>query len=62
MTGDGPIVKVKGSIVRCDRGTVAIKFTHIDPDSLFHLQKIAQYNSPDPDRTEQELQEHPGIV
>jgi len=52
-------VKIDGEIRRCDKNAVAVKFTHIDPDSLFHLQSIVRYNSPDPDAVEKEIINHP---
>ncbi len=57
-----PIVTVKGTILRSEHEGVAIKFTSINPENLNHLQKIARYNSQDPDRVEREIKEHPGIV
>lgn len=54
-------VRTDGKILRCDPGELAIKFTHIDPDSLFHLQNIVRYNSPDPELVEQEIRKNPGI-
>lgn len=54
-------VQVEGKIIRCETGTVAIKFTEIQPDSLFHLQNIVRYNYPDPDKVEQEISNHPGL-
>ena len=62
LTGDEPTVRIEGVIVRNERKAVAVKFTRIDPKSLYHLQKIARYNAPDPDRIEQEIKDHPGIV
>ena len=61
-TGNEPTVTVDGTIVRSERGNVAIKFIRIDLESLHHLQKIARYNSPDPDQVEQEIKEHPGLI
>ena len=55
-------VSVKGSIVRCDHGAIAVKFTHIDLDSLFHLQNVIRYNSLDPEAVEREIREHPSLV
>ncbi len=54
-------VRVDGTVVRCNPGTVAIKFSHIDPESLFHLHNIVRYNCPDPESIEREIQNHPGI-
>jgi len=55
-------IRVKGEIVRSGAGAVAVKFTGIDPDSLFHLQNIIRYNSSDPDAVEREILDHPGLV
>ncbi|MBN1627230.1 MAG: PilZ domain-containing protein [Deltaproteobacteria bacterium] len=54
-------VKVEGIIIRCEHGDVAVKFTSIDPDSLFHLQMLARYNSPDTEKVEEEIKKHPGL-
>jgi len=58
----GPVVRVQGEIARVDSGQVAIKFTAIDPESLAHLQNIVLHNSPDADKTEEEIRRHPGLV
>jgi hypothetical protein len=55
-------VQVEGKIVRCESGTMAIRFTRIEPDSLFHLQNIIRYNYPDTDKVEHELGKHPGLI
>ncbi|MDY6973586.1 MAG: PilZ domain-containing protein [Thermodesulfobacteriota bacterium] len=55
-------VRIEGEVVRQVPGAVAIKFTRISPDSLFHLQNIIRYNSPDPDAVEKEIHEHPGLI
>jgi hypothetical protein len=62
MTGEKPLITVKGSIVRCKNNQIAVNFTKIDPESLFHLQRIALYNSPEPEKVEEEIKEHPGIL
>ena len=62
QTGNEPTVTVEGSIVRSDKGSVAVKFVSIDPENLDHLQNIARYNSPDPDQVEKEITEHPGLI
>lgn len=54
-------VQVEGKIIRCEPGAVAIKFTTIEPDSLFHLQNIIRYNYPDIDKVEQEISNYPGL-
>jgi len=55
-------VRIEGEVVRTDTDTVAIKFTGIDPDSLFLLQNIIRYNAPEAERIENEIQDHPGLV
>jgi len=54
-------VRIEGEVKRCLPQAVAIKFTRIDPESLFHLQNIIRYNSPDPEAVDKEILEHPGI-
>lgn len=56
------IVAVEGEIVRITPESVAIRFTGVDVDSLFHLQNIVRYNSSDPDAVEREIRDHFGIV
>ena len=55
-------VDVEGEIVRKKSEVTAIRFTRIDPDSLFHLRNIVRYNSPDPDAVEDEIEKHPGLI
>ena len=55
-----PVVSVEGKVIRID-DTTAVSFNKIDPDSLDHLHRIAQYNSPDPEKTEAEIKKHPGL-
>ncbi|MBN2123393.1 MAG: PilZ domain-containing protein [Deltaproteobacteria bacterium] len=52
-------VKVEGHVLRADTDNVAIRFTHIDPDSLLHLKSIIRYNAPDTDAVEKEMMKHP---
>ena len=54
-------VQVAGKVIRCESGTVAIKFTEIEPDSLFHLHNIVRFNFPDTDQVEKEIKNHPGL-
>jgi hypothetical protein len=63
MTGSSSDLKVSvdGEIVRGDPLDTAIKFTRIDPDSLYHLRNIIRYNSSDSDKVEDELNTHPGL-
>lgn len=54
-------IDIAGEIKRSDFGTVAVQFTRIDPDSLFHLRNIVRYNYPDADVVDREIRKHPGI-
>ncbi|MCF8109523.1 MAG: PilZ domain-containing protein [Desulfohalobiaceae bacterium] len=54
-------IRVSGTVLRSGRDGLALQFTSIDPDSLFHLKNIVRYNVADPDSVEQEFQEHPGL-
>jgi hypothetical protein len=62
IPGGRPKITVKGTVVRRERGKLAIKFVSIDPDSLHHLKMLALYNAGDPDRVVQEIKEHPGLL
>ena len=55
-------IMVEGTVARSTGGTVAIKFTRIDPENLFHLQNIIRYNAPDSEEIEKEIRDHPGLL
>ena len=55
-------IRVTGRILRNLPDAVAIQFTSIDPDSLYHLQNIIRFNAGDPDAIEGEIERHPGIL
>ena len=59
---NGLKIDVYGEVVRCSFDNIVIKFTKIDPDSLFHLQNIIRFNSPDADIIDQEIKKHPGLI
>ncbi len=59
---DGPTIEAHGNIVRQNATQLAIQFTKIDPDSLFHLRNLIRYNSPDPDKIDNEIQVNQGIL
>jgi len=54
------IVEADGQVIRAAPGSVAVKFTGFEPDSLFHLQNIVRYNSSDADAVEKEVRDHFG--
>jgi hypothetical protein len=55
-------VEVGGEVVRVKGNVAGIKFTSIEPEALLHLQNIIRYNASDPDRIEEEIDEHPGLI
>jgi hypothetical protein len=55
------LIRIEGSVIRSDNGDIAVKFISVDPESLYHLQMLARYNSPDPEKVDEEIQKHPGI-
>lgn len=59
---NGTQVEVQGEVIYYEPGLTGINFTHIDPNSLFHLQNIIRYNAPNTDIIEDEIKEHPGLV
>lgn len=60
---DGDVtVQVEGIVVRCEPQGVAIQFTKIDPDNLFHLKNIIRYNITDSESIENEIIKHPGLL
>ncbi len=61
LPGVDPGVEVTGEVVRVDEGEVGLRFTAIDPESLFHLHNIIRYNAADPDAIEDEISAHPGL-
>lgn len=56
------VVHAEGEIVRIEPGRVAVRFTGMDPDSLYHLQNVVRYNVPDADKAEGEISRHPGLL
>lgn len=59
---DEVLVRIKGEILRTYSHAVAVKFLLIDTDSLYHLQNIIRYNAEDPDRIDEEISRHPGLI
>lgn len=64
LTGSSSVLSISigGTVVRCERQHLAIRFTRIDPDGLFHLHNIIRYNSDTPEKIEDEIRMHPGLV
>ena len=54
-------VRAEGRIVRGEGATMAIEFTNVDDESVEHLRALVLYNSPDADKADEEIHEHPGI-
>ena len=60
-TSEEMAIRIDGEIIRTTPEGLAIKFVRIDPESLFHLQNVVKYNSPDADTIESEIIKNPGI-
>ncbi|GAB4335086.1 MAG: hypothetical protein Kow0089_04640 [Desulfobulbaceae bacterium] len=60
-TTEDMAIRIEGEAVRKTDEGLAVKFVRIDPESLFHLQNILRYNSPDADVIENEIDKHPGL-
>ncbi len=60
-SSDAIAISIEGEIIRTTHEGLAVKFVRIDPESLFHLQNIIRYNSPDADIIENEIFKHPGV-
>ena len=54
-------IEVKGTIVRSQEGSLAVKFIDLDLDSYQHLRQLIVNNADDPDRAELEFVAHWGI-
>jgi hypothetical protein len=61
LPGIYPGVEVFGEVIRVGHGEVGLRFTLIDPESLFHLQNIIRHNTADSDAVEEEISAHPGL-
>ena len=55
-------IYVDGEIARVGENETALRFTSIDPDSLFHLQNLIRYNTDDADAVDAEIHRHPGLL
>lgn len=58
----GPEIRLEAEVIRNETEEVALRFTRIDPNSLFHLQNLIRYNAENPEAVEQEISEHPGLL
>jgi len=54
-------IHVDGEIIRSNEKGVAVKFTHIDPDGLMHLQNILRHNTPYSENRAKEFQFKRGV-
>lgn len=49
------IIEAQGKTVRSREGSLAVKFSELDPDSYHHLRQLILNNADDPERAEQEM-------
>lgn len=63
VLGEGAVrIQAEGSVVRCYPDGIALQFTRVlGLESFEHLRNLILYNSPDPDRTEDEFDDATGI-
>jgi len=54
-------VNVTGDVARTEERAMAIEFSGIDAEAFAHLRQLVLYNSPDADRTEEEMEAHIGL-
>lgn len=57
-----PNLEIDGEIIRSGPHQTTICFTSVSPENLLHLQNIIRYNADDPDKIEDEIQNHPGLL
>jgi hypothetical protein len=48
-------LNIEGRILRAGDREAIIAFLSMDEDTFYHLKRLVQFNSPDPDRIEKEL-------
>ncbi len=46
---------ISGKILRADKKETTIAFLSMDEDTFFHLKRLLQYNSDDPEKIEEEI-------
>ena len=57
-----PNLEIKSKIIRSDESTTTLQFMEISQENMVHLQNIVRFNAKDPDKIEEEIQSHPGLV
>ncbi|MBU0729509.1 MAG: PilZ domain-containing protein [Proteobacteria bacterium] len=56
------ILDIESKIVRATESGVGILFQSIEYTDYRHFEKIMVFNSPDPERLKEELEENPGLM
>ncbi len=51
------VLRFKAKVLRHDKNGFALSFIATDLNSISHLKNLLSYNSPDPDKIEEELKE-----
>ncbi len=51
------LIKLDATILRASEDDTAIYFNTMDEESFFHLKRLVQYNTDDPDKIDRELAE-----
>jgi len=59
--GHRELIEADGRIIRSGPGELAVEFIEIELDGYQHLRQLILNNTDDPDRAEQQFNEHRGI-
>jgi hypothetical protein len=59
--GHRALIEADGRIIRSGPGELAVEFIEIELDGYQHLRQLILNNAEDPDRAEQQFNEHRGI-
>ena len=56
------VIEAKGHIERCDLGGIGVKFDEFTPEAFDRLRGLVLAASPNPERIEEELERHLGVL
>lgn len=60
-SGGSVVIEARGTVIRSEKGSVAVEFSTIDLDSYWHLRALVLLNAADPEQAEREFVSHWGI-
>ncbi len=59
---DAPNLEITAEILRSSEKETTLRFIEISPDNLLHLRNIIRFNAENPDKIEEEIYSHPGLL